>query len=91
MLCVESWETTNQIKQKEKKFGINPERFRLACDLWGVPWGDVERPPLGLPIRNARHAWGFAATLASAAQDAPQRRVHLQTANTPSGQWVKRG
>jgi len=77
MMSVESWESTNKLKQKEKRFGVNPERFRLACDLWGVPWGEEERSIrfAELPVRNARHAWTFAVAFAAAAQDAPQRKV----------------
>jgi predicted nucleotidyltransferase len=98
MMCVESWETTNKLKQKERRYGVNPERFRLACDLWGVPWGSQEQSTRAteLPVRNARHAWHFASAFAQAATDAPQRKTIVATPGgnprgpQSGGNWVSR-
>jgi hypothetical protein len=98
MMCVESWETTNKLKQKEKRYGVSAERFRLACDLWGVPWGTTEQSirSTDLPVRNARHAWIFASAFARAATEAPQRKTLVSKAGgnhaaaQRGGNWVQR-
>lgn len=95
-MCIESWEITDNAKQKVKKFGVNPERFRLACDLYGVPWGRAELGRTDFPIRNARHGYTFAVALAKAAEDAPRRKVSVastagrRAAGAPGQTWTKR-
>jgi hypothetical protein len=97
MTCVESYETTNKLKQKETRYTVNAERFRLACDLWGVPWGQAESYDGPVPLRNARHAWQYAVLFAKAAQDAPQRKVTVVQQSRPGRpggaqgrNWVRR-
>lgn len=77
MMGIEMWETGGENgAPKEKKFGINTERFRLAVDLYQVPIRSNDPPSKMLPFESALEAHEWVQLVASAATEAPMAEIY---------------
>ena len=72
MQGIEMWETGGQDgAPKQKRFGVNTEKFRLALDLYQVPIRDSDPPSKHLPFESALEAHEWVTLVAESATSAP--------------------
>lgn len=70
------WETGGEHgTPKEKRFGLNSERFRLALDLFQIPIRDNDPPSKMVGFENALEAHEWVTMVATAATNAPMAPI----------------